>query len=349
MPEKNNNLLGDNRDMNSIFKCLAIAVAVMAAAPSALAQTKARLGHVFAQGSPADVASHKFADLVKERTNGEVQITIFPNNQLGGDEALGRDLSRGSLEFAFLNPGSLAGLDPLLDFHYLPYIASTFEQVDKLFFNPDGILQKTLSAALVKQNMTPLAFFELEFRAVTNSKRPVVSPADLKGLKVRVPGSASIRSFFEAAGTQTVTMPFSNLFVALQQGTVDGQDNGATITYNSRLFEAQKYMTLTNHVYAMGTVTASQRFWKRLTDKQREIITQAAVEAAAEEVKNSRAMNGEYLEKIAASGVKVTRLKPEEMAEFVKVGQIGWEQLASTYGKDRIQALKDEIAAASRP
>ena len=335
--------------MNSVFKSLAIAAAIMAASSSAFAQTKARLGHVFAQGSPADVASHKFADLVKERTHGEVQITVFPNNQLGSDEALGRDLSRGSLEFAFLNPGSLAGLDPLLDIHYLPYIASTYDQVDKIFFNPEGILQKTLNETLAKQNMLPLAYFELEFRAVTNSKRPISSPADMKGLKIRVPGSASIRSFFEAADTQAVTMPFSNLFVALQQGTVDGQDNGATITYNSRLFEAQKYMTLTNHVYAMGTVTASQRFWHCLSDEQREIVTQAAKEAAAEEIKNSRAMNGEYLDKIAAAGVKVTHLKPEEMAEFVKVGQVGWEKLASTYGADRIKALKEEIAAAAKP
>ncbi len=335
--------------MNSIFRALAIAVSIAAALPVATAQTKARLGHVFAQGTPADMASHKFAALVKERTNGEVQITVFPNNQLGSDEALGRDLNRGTVEFAFLNPGSLAGLDPLLDIHYLPYIASTYEQVDKILYNPNGILQKTLNAALSKQNMLPLAYFELEFRAVTNSKRPVASPADLKGLKVRVPGSASIRSFFEVAGAQTVTMPFSNLFVALQQGTVDGQDNGAGLTYSSRLFEAQKYMTLTNHVYAMGTVTASQRFWSRLSEKQREVITQAAREAAAEEIKSSRAMNSEYLEKIAASGVKVTRLKPEEMAEFVKVGQIGWERLTSTYGTDRIRALKEEIAAASRP
>lgn len=335
--------------MNSIFRSVAVAIALVAASSTAYATTKARLGHVFAQGSPADLASQKFANLVKERTNGEVQITIFPNNQLGGDEALGRDLSRGSLEFAFLNPGSLAGLDPLLDFHYLPYIVSTFDQADKIFFNPDGILQKTLNEALARQKMTALAYFELEFRAVTNSKKPVTSPADLKGLKVRVPGSASIRSFFEAAGTQAVTMPFSNLFVALQQGTVDGQDNGASITFNSRLFEAQKYMTLTNHVYAMGTVTASQRFWNRLNDQQREIIVQAAKEAAAEEVKHSRAMNKEYLEKIAAAGVTVTQLKPQEMAEFVKVGQIGWEQLAQTYGADRIQALKAEIAAATRP
>lgn len=334
--------------MNSFVRSVAIALSLVCAAPATMAQTKARLGHVFAQGSPADVASQKFAALVKERTNGEVQITVFPNNQIGSDEALGRDLSRGSLEFAFLNPGSLAGLDPLLDFHYLPYIVSSFEMADKIMFNPNGVLQKTLSGALASQGMEPLAYFELEFRAVTNSKKPVTTPADLKGLKVRVPGSAAIRSFFEVAGAQAVTMPFSNLFVALQQGTVDGQDNGATITFNSRLFEAQKFMTLTNHVYAMGTVTASKRFWARLSEPQRKIVADAAREAAAEQVRNSRAANGDYLKQIAAAGVKVSQLQPAEMAEFVKVGQVGWERLAPIYGAERIKALKDEITAASR-
>lgn len=331
--------------MKSILLAAVGALALVLAPHGVKAETKARLGHVFAMGMPADDASQRFAALVKERTNGEIVITVFPNNQLGGDEALGRDLSRGSLEFGFLNPGSLTGLDPLLDIHYLPYIASSFDRVDRIFYNPDGILQRTLRATMEKYGMVALAFFELEFRSVTNSKQAVRTPDDLKGLKVRVPGSASIRSFFEIAGAQTVTMPMPNLFVALQQRTVDGQDNGASITYNSRLFEAQRFMTLTNHVYAMGAVTVSARFWKTLTDKHRAIITQAATEAAAEEVQKSRAANKDFLAKIAAGGVAITTPSAAEMADFVKVGQVGWERLAPIYGAERIEALKREIAA----
>jgi TRAP-type C4-dicarboxylate transport system substrate-binding protein len=98
----------------------------------------------------------------------------------------------------------------------------------------------------------------------------------------------------------------------------------------------------------MGTVAASTRFWNRLSDAQKKIVATAATEAAAEQIKNNRAANSGFLEKIAASGVKVTQLKPAEMAEFVKVGQVGWERLTPTYGADRIKALKDEIAAATR-
>ena len=332
--------------MKSILAAGLAALSLLLVPPSAQAETKMRLGHVFAPGMPAATAADHFAALVKERSKGDIVITVFPNNQLGGDEALGRDLSRGALELAFLNPGSLTGLDPLLDIHYLPYIASDFATVDKIFYNPTGILQKTLTATMDKHGMAALAFFELEFRAVTNSKQSVKTPAELKVLKLRVPGSASIRSFFDLAGAQTVTMPMPDLFVALQQKTVDGQDNGASITYNSRLFEAQKFMTLTNHVYAMGAVTASKRIWNGLTAKQREIIAACAKEAAAEEVQKSRAQNKDFLAKIAAGGVAVTTLTPEEMAEFVKIGQMGWEKLAPIYGADRISELKREIAAA---
>ncbi|TSJ60151.1 TRAP transporter substrate-binding protein [Starkeya sp. 3C] len=331
--------------MKKLVLAALAAASIIAVSSPALAQ-KARLGHVFAQGNAADEASQIFARLVKERTNGEIDITVFPNSQIGGDEALGRDLSRGSVEFAFLNIGSLTGLDPLLDIHYLPYIATNTQEVDKIFYNPKGILQRTLGETLAKHNMVALAYFELDFRAVTNSKHPVRTVEDLKDLKVRVPGSASIRSFFEAAGSQAVTMPMPNLFVALQQGTVDGQDNGASIVFNSRLFEAQKYMTLTNHVYAMGAITVSKRFWDRLSEEQRKIVKQAAEEAAQEGIARNRAANAAFLEKIKAGGVEVVTPTPEAMAEFARIGQVGWQKLEAVYGAERIAELKKEIAAA---
>jgi len=321
----------------------AVAAIGMLALP-AHAQTKMRLGHVFAINSPVDEASKEFAKIVGERSKGEITITVFPNNQIGGDETLARDLARGSLELSFLNPGSLAGLDPLLDFHYLPYIATSFKEADAIFYNTNGVVQKTLRETMVKHRMQPLAFFELEFRAVTNSSRPVNTPADLKGMKLRVPGSAGIKGFFEAAGAQTVAMPFPELFTALQQKTVDGQDNGASITFNSRLFEAQKFMTTTNHVYAMGAVTVSSRTWEKLSDAHKKLLTDAAAEVTAKQIQVNRQMNTQFLKNIAAGGVQVTQPTAAAFAEFQKVGQTVWDKLAPVYGAERITALKGEIA-----
>lgn len=326
----------------------AIALTTLAAAPVMAQEVKARMGHVFAANSTMDQAAQEFAKLVGERTKGKIGITVFPANQLGGEQAQARELSRGSLELALLNPGSLAGLSPLLDIHYLPYIASDFKQVDAIFYNPKGVLQTTLRETLAKQNIETLGFFELEFRAVTNSSKPVEKPADLKGMKLRVPGSAAIKGFFEEAGTQVVVMPFPELFTALQQKTVDGQDNGASITYESRLFETQKHMTLTNHVYAMGTVASSSKFWGSLSDAEKKILTDTAAEVTKKQIEKNRQLNAEFLKKIEAGGIKIVRPSAQAMAEFEKVGQAVWTKLSGTYGADRIAALRQEAAAARK-
>jgi len=326
----------------------AIALTTLAAAPAMAQEVKVRMGHVFAANSTMDQAAQEFAKLVGERTKGKIGITVFPANQLGGEQAQARELSRGSLELALLNPGSLAGLNPLLDIHYLPFIASDFKQVDAIFYNPKGVLQTTLRETLAKLNIETLGYFELEFRAVTNSSKPIEKPADLKGLKLRVPGSAAIKGFFEEAGTQVVVMPFPELFTALQQKTVDGQDNGASITFESRLFETQKHMTLTNHVYAMGTVASSSKFWGTLSDAEKKILTDTAVEVTKKQIEKNRQLNAEFLKKIEAGGLKIVRPSAQAMAEFEKVGQAVWAKLEGTYGADRIAKLRQEAAAARK-
>lgn len=336
--------------LTRLLSCLTVTAISLAtltptAAVAANKPITLRLGHVFAIDSPVDQASKTFAELVTARTNGDITVDIFPNSQLGGDESLARDLSRGSVDLAFINPGSLSGLDPLLDFHYLPYIVSDFDEADTIFYNPTGIVQQTLQQTLRKHRMEPLGFFELEFRSVTNSKRPVTSVQDLQGLKLRVPGSAGIREFFVETGAQAVAMPFPELFTALQQGTVDGQDNGASITHNSRLFEAQKYMTPLNHVYAMGAIAVSQRLWERLSEEQRTILQDAATEAAQQEIALNRQLNAEYLKRIAEGGVKIETLSPEAIAEFRQVADRVWTKLEPIYGKERVDALREEVNA----
>jgi len=335
-----------NHGLTKLGITFALTLMVLSTGTTHAAELKVRLGHVFAIDSPVDQASKRFAEEVSQRTRGEITITVFPNSQLGGDEALARDLSRGSLDLAFLNPGSLAGLDRLFDIHYLPYIANNFDEVDKIFYNPDGVLQRTLRQTLAKHRMQALAFFELEFRSVTNSVRAVKSASDLRGLKLRVPGSAGIQGFFEAVGAQTVSMPFPELFTALQQGTVDGQDNGASITYNSRLFEAQKFMTPLNHVYAMGSVTASSRLWGRLSAEQKQILQEAAEAVTKIQIANNRRLNAQYMQRIAEGGVTVNTLTPEALAEFRTLAGTVWDKLKPVYGDERVEQLRGEIAQA---
>ena len=188
----------------------------------AAAQDRARLGHVFATNSPVDQASKAFAQCVG--ADAGISVTVFPDSQLGSDESLGRDLSRGSLEFAFLNPGSLTGLDPLLDMHYLPYIVSSFDEADKVFYNPDGVLQTNLRETMARHGMNAISFFELEFRAVTNSKQPVETVEDMQGLRLRAMDRRDL-VLIEAFGAAGVQVAWEETPQALQTGIASGYLN----------------------------------------------------------------------------------------------------------------------------
>jgi tripartite ATP-independent transporter DctP family solute receptor len=305
---------------------------------------KFRLGMVAAQNSVQHQAAEKFADLVKEKTNGSIDIAVFPAGQIGSDESLGQDLSRGTLEFAFLNQGSMSGMDQLLDFHYLPYIVSNYAQADKLFYG-DGIIPQTMTETLAKHGIKALGWYELEFRALSNSKKAVTTPEDFKGLKLRVPGSQAIMGFFNGVGAQTVTIAMPELYTALQQGTVDGQDNGLLITYDNKLHETNQYYTRLNHVFATGTIAISDQTFESLSEDEQKAVTEAAKEAQEWEIAEERNVSDSYVDKMKEEGVEVTELTPEQIAVFQEIGMKVWDDLYDTYGQDRIEKLKEEVEA----
>lgn len=301
-----------------------------------------RLAHVFGIESTQNAAAEAFADELEEASDGRLTVAVYPASQLGGDEVLGQDLARGTLDMAFVNPGSLAGVDPMMDFHYLPYIVENYEQADDIFFG-DGVIPQTLEETLAEHGMTTLSTFELEFRGVTNNERPVTSLEDLSGLKLRVPGSAAIRGFFDEAGVQTVVMPMPELITGLQTGTVDGQDNGVLITRDTGLQESQDYMTPTRHVYAIGTVAMSTEVFDGLCEDDQALVQSVADEVTADQVEANRARVDEYMSAIEEEGVEVHELSEQEMAEFREFGLSLWSDYADIYGQERIDRLRAEV------
>jgi TRAP-type C4-dicarboxylate transport system substrate-binding protein len=238
----------------------------------------------------------------------------------------------------------MAGMDHLLDFHYLPYIVTDYAQADELYYG-DGIIPQTMTETLAEHDIRALGWYELEFRGFSTSKGEAATPSDIAGQKVRVPGSAAISAFFEAIGAQPVTVPFPELYAALQQRTVDGQDNGLLITVDNRLYETNPFYTLTRHVYASGTIAASETVWQSLSDEEASWIEAAAQEAQDWEIEAERAVTDEYLDRMADEGVTVTELSDEELAAFQEAGRSVWDDMASIYGEERIAALRDEVAA----
>ncbi len=325
----------------------AAGVAFALVAPAAVSAADYRLGHVYPTESVIGQAATRFADLVRERTNGEINIKLFPSGQLGGDEQMGRDLSRGLLDFSLLNHGSAVALDKRLDMLALPFVATTPEQVDKIYYG-DGVVPTTSREAFTKLNIHFLGWFESEFRAVANSKRPIKALADLRGLKIRVPPARGLRMFFDDAGAQTVIMPFPELFTALQQRTVDGQENGPILTLASKLYESTKYLTLTNHVFSHGAILASQTAWARFTPQQREVLERTGKEVQREQIEKQRAVYRDSVARLRAAGVEVIELPDAARKEMQQVGMGVWEKMADTYGADKIAQLRKEVMATQK-
>ncbi len=319
--------------------------AVMAvAAPTAASAADYRVGHVYTNESPVGEAALRFAELVRERTKGEVNIKVFPNGQVGGDEQIGRDVSRGLLDFAFVNHGSISSLDKRIDMLAMPFIAANFEQVDRLFYG-NGVIPQTTFEVFNKLNIQFLGWFESEFRAVANSKRPITSLADLRGLKLRVPPARGLRTFFDDAGSQTVIMPFTELFTALQQKTVDGQENGPILTLTSKLYETTKYLTLTNHVFSHGAIVVSKTVFNKLTPEQRQIIERTGKEVGRGQILKQRAAYNDSVAKLRAAGVEVIELSPAARKDMQQLGMAVWDKMSDVYGADKIAQLRKEVAA----
>ncbi|WP_173930919.1 TRAP transporter substrate-binding protein [Chelativorans sp. Marseille-P2723] len=303
----------------------------------------ARLGHVYADNSPLGAAAHRFVERINDATDGALKIEVFPNGQIGSDEAMARELARGTLEFAFLNLGPLSGLDPVLDIHSLPYTATNFDEARKLFLNEEGVIRKTHAEALDKLGIRYLGTYSIEFRSITNSGKPVVSPDDVSGMKIRIYNSPAIKALFDKMGAQTVLMPFTELFVALQQGTVDGQENGPILSHTSGLMETQKYMTLTNHLFGISGIVISQRFWDKLTPGQQEAVLEVSREISEETFNEAEEATAQAVEAVKAMGVEVVELTPEQMSAFVEVGRSTWTDLEPVFGADRISAVREEV------
>lgn len=253
------------------------------------------------------------------------------------------DLSRGALEFAFLNQGSCAGFDQMLDCHYLPYIARNYDEADKLFYG-DGIIPTTLTQTLNSHGINVIGWYENEFRGMS-SYNEIKTAADVSGLKMRVPGSAAIKDYFTQLGAQCVTLTMGELYTALQQKTCDGQDNGVLITHDNMLDEVNDHYTYTRHVYAVSVMAVSDITWKQLSADQQTAVLKAAAEAQEWEIKATRDQIDQYLQEMKDSGVVVHELTDDEMATFVDVADKTWENMRSVYGDAYIDGLKAEVAA----
>lgn len=297
------------------------AAALALSAGSGSAQTKLTLGHGAAPGNPRHEAAVAFANAVKQKSGGKIEIQVAPSAQLGDDAAMLTALRSGTLDMSANSQGTASTIVPEYAAFGMPFLFSGPAQAFKLL---DGPLGKELADKSAAKNLVVLGYWDNGIRHVSNSKRPVLTPADMKGLKIRTPPDTVTIDIMTALGSETQQIKFAELYVALQQGVVDGQENPLANVDASKLYEVQKFISLTGHKFEMTPFLMSKRTWDRLSAADRKIVTEAANEATAVQRKLSSEADERLLGVLKTKGVRIDKVDQSQFAKATESVTTKW-------------------------
>lgn len=295
-------------------RSLLAACALAAVLPlTAQAQSvKLTLGHGAAPDNPRHIAAVKFADVVKAKSGGRIDVQVAPSAQMGDDAAMVTALRTGALDMSANSQGAVANAVPEYAAFGMPFMFNSPAQAFKLL---DGPLGKELADKSAEKGMVVLGYWDNGIRHMTNSKRPITKVEDMKGLKMRTPPDAVLVDIMRSLGAEAQQIRFAELYIALQQGVVDGQENPLVNIHASKLYEVQKHLALTSHMFQMTPFLMSKRTWDRMSDADRKVVQEAAAEATALQRKLSADADAKLLNELKAKGVQVTTV---DTAAFAK-------------------------------
>ncbi|HLW04311.1 MAG TPA: TRAP transporter substrate-binding protein [Azoarcus sp.] len=295
--------------MFKIRKMLAAGVFMMSAGlvATAHAQVDIRLGHVGGPGSLFEQSANEFARLANERLGDRGRVIVFGSSQQGSDAEMMQKLRLGTLELALPSTVMTSTVDAFGMFE-MPYLVKNRDHMKKI---EEEILWPSLAPKVEERGYKILAVWENGFRHITNNKQPIVKPEDLKGLKLRVPQGVWRVKMFQTYGANPSPMALSEVFVALQTGVMDGQENPFTQIYSSKFQEVQKYISLTGHVYTPAYLTAGKRRLESLPQEVQDILMQTAKDVQPFVYETAARLDNELLEKIADAGVEVNEADKE--------------------------------------
>lgn len=273
-----------------------------------------------ADTSEITLAAKHFAELVAEKTGGELEVRVFPNGTLyGGDPSAGvKQLAGGSLDMLLNSTSLYATFNPKFSAIAIPYL---FEDVDQLRAYLDSDMGQELQADLSDIGILGLDLWSRPLRQITNSKLPITQPDDLKGLKLRVPNNPLWVEFFGAMGAAPTPMAFAEVYNALQLGVVDGQENPVNVPVSAKLYEVQKYLTLSNHIADAWVLGMNPARYESLSDGQKAALAEAATETGAWKAENDAADIAKSIATLQDYGLAVNELTEDQRAAFVAVSQ----------------------------
>ena len=328
--------------MKKLTKLFAMMLAVMMvcsiAAVSASAETTLQFGTTVNEQDSFQVAAEKFAELVKERTNGEYVIEIYPNGTLGGEADMLESMSMGMLDMGIITAGPFVNYSAMMGVLDMPFLFASNEEAYKIL---DGEIGKELLDTLEDANLKGLAYAERGFRNITNSVKPVASAADVAGLKLRVMENEIYTATFKALGVNAVPMNWQDTLTALQQGTVEGQENPINVIWSYKMWEYnQKYCVLDRHSYSTAIITMSLDLFNSLDEATQEIFLTSAQEAAEYERAWVAEKEAGQLQEIKDNGIEV--IENPDVNSFREAVQVVYD--AYPQYADYIARIQAELA-----
>ena len=293
------------------------------------------------KGHPIVIGMEKFAELVAAKSGGKMKVNLFPGGVLGSDQANVSALQGGTLEIVSLNSGILASQAKEFGVYDFPFMFANAKEADAVV---DGAFGRMMHDKLAEKGIIGLAYWELGFRNITNSRRAINKVDDIAGLKLRVIPNAINVDWVKALGANPTPLPFPEVYAALDQKAIDGQENPVTVINANKFYEVQKFLVITNHQYNPQSVIFSKKAWDGLGAPQQKILRDAAAEAAKAQRQASRELAGTALDNLKKNGMQVTELSPAELAKFRAAMKPVVAKHAETVGPDIVKALESELA-----
>ena len=331
--------------MKRMFLKSLIALAALAAAGATFAQDikerTIKFGLNGPETHPAAAGMKKFADLVTAKSGGKMKVNLFFGATLGSDQAITTSIQGGTVEMSVMNSGILASLAKELAIFDFPFLFANEKESDAIV---DGAVGKKMHKLLEEKGVIGLAYWELGYRQMTNSKRPLNTVSDIDGLKLRVIPNPINVDWVKALGANPTPMPFPEVYGGLESKAIDGQENPIAVIAANKFWEVQKHIALTNHQYNPQSVIFSKKVWDTYSAAEKKVIEDSAAEATKFQREQSRAAVAANLDLLKKNGMSVTQFSPEEVNKLREKMKPVIAKYSATVGEATVNEVQDELA-----
>jgi tripartite ATP-independent transporter DctP family solute receptor len=321
-----------------VLKSLAAAATLAFVAGTAQAQTTLKLGHGLAREAHYGVGAAYMAKAIGERMGGRYKVEVFPDFQLGGEREMTEGAQLGTIDIVFTSSGPVGNFVPDTLITDIPFLFRDYQHARSVLDGPIGqaILDKCPAKGLIC-----LAWAENGFRHMTNSKREVAAPGDAKGLKLRTMENPIHMQAFRTLGVQATPMAWPEVLPALQQGTIDGQENPIGVIVSAKLSQTQKYLTLTGHVYSPAMILMSPAAYNKMSAADQKLIREIAREAAKATRGRVEELERNGIEELKKTSMQIRTLSADEKAAFQTALSPAFAEFAKRFGQANIDAIRN--------